>query len=147
MRFRLDLTSYGNYRNYRIQPQRQKSTYVHMRPAKVQISLRIRAVWSNCLLGKIRIGKDAKFLNGYNEDSDQTTQMHWLIWFFIGGKCKKVCFFTLWLNCFYCLRLCSGVLAWSFVEFYYQQDTLNNALNVIRTWWTASIWLFPPRME
>ena len=43
-----------------------------MRPAKIQISLRIRAVWSESSLGAFWIAKDAKFLPADNEDSDQS---------------------------------------------------------------------------
>ena len=32
----------------------------HMRPAKIQISMRIRAAWSEYSLGAFRIAKDAK---------------------------------------------------------------------------------------
>ena len=39
-----------------------------MRWAKIQISLRIRAVWSESSLGAIWIAKDAKFLHADNED-------------------------------------------------------------------------------
>ena len=40
----------------------RKRTLGYVRPAKIQISLRIRAVWSESLLGAFRIAKDAKFL-------------------------------------------------------------------------------------
>ena len=46
---------------------------------KLQISLRICAVWSESLLGAFWIAKDAKFLRADNEDSNQTTQMRRLI--------------------------------------------------------------------
>ena len=46
-----------------------------MRKAKIQISLRIRAVWSESSLGAFWIDKDVdKFLHADNEDSDQTVQ-------------------------------------------------------------------------
>ena len=54
-------------------------TFWHLRPAKIQIRLRIRAVWSESSLGAFWIAKDAKFLLAYNEDSDQTARMHRLI--------------------------------------------------------------------
>ena len=40
--------------------------YVH--PAKIQISLRIHAVWSESSLGIFWIAKDAKFLHAANKD-------------------------------------------------------------------------------
>ena len=59
-----------------------------MRPAKIQISLRIRAVWSESSLGSFWIAKDKKKKKKYiyadNEDSDQTARMRSLIWVFFG---------------------------------------------------------------
>ena len=43
-----------------------------MRPAKIQISLRIRAVWSESSLGTFWKAKDAKFLHAINEVCNQT---------------------------------------------------------------------------
>ena len=48
----------------------RKRTFGHVRPAKYQISLRIRAVWSESLLCAFWIAKDAKILHKDNEDSD-----------------------------------------------------------------------------
>ena len=56
----------------------------HMPPAKIQIRLRIRAVWSESSLGALWIAKDAKFLHANNENSDLTAQMCRLIWVFVG---------------------------------------------------------------
>ena len=42
----------------------------HVRPAKIQISLCIRAVWSESSLDTFWIAKDAKFLQAENKDSD-----------------------------------------------------------------------------
>ena len=44
-------------------PQRLKATFGHVRPAKLQISLRIRAVRSEASIGAFWIPKDAKFLH------------------------------------------------------------------------------------
>ena len=59
-----------------MEPQRQK-TYLRgcVRPAKIQVCLRIRAVWSESSLDALWIAQDAKFLYADNEDSEQTTQM------------------------------------------------------------------------
>ena len=51
----------------------QQCTFGYLRPAKIQIRLRIRAVWSESSLGAFQIVKDAKFLQTDNEDSDQTS--------------------------------------------------------------------------
>ena len=45
-----------------------------MRPVKIQISLRIRAVWSEASLGKFLIPKNAKFFHAINVRSDQTAR-------------------------------------------------------------------------
>ena len=53
----------------------KKDTFGYALSAKIQISLRIRAVWSEPSLGAIRIAKDARFLHADNEDSDQAVRM------------------------------------------------------------------------
>ena len=45
-----------------------KCTVVHVRPAKIQISLRIRAAWSESSLGAFWIAKGAMCLHAGNED-------------------------------------------------------------------------------
>ena len=59
--------------------------------AKILISLRIRAVWSESSLGAILIAKDAVF-HADNEDSDQTARMRRMIWVFVFRTCLKVRF-------------------------------------------------------
>ena len=56
----------------------KKDTFGHVRPAKIQIRLRIRAVWSESSLGAVWLAKPAKFLHADNEDSDQTAQIRFL---------------------------------------------------------------------
>ena len=51
----------------------------HVRPAKIQISLRISTVWSESSLGAFWIAKGAKFLNADNGDSIQIARMRRLI--------------------------------------------------------------------
>ena len=46
----------------------RKRTFRHVLSAKIQISLRIRAVWSESSLGAFWIAKIAKFLHADNED-------------------------------------------------------------------------------
>ena len=60
------------------------SLFWHVRPAKIQSSLHIRAVWSDSSLGTFWIAKDPKFLRVDNEDSNQTARMRRLIWVFVG---------------------------------------------------------------
>ena len=49
-----------------------KPTYWHVRPAKTQISLGIRPVWSESSLWLQWVAKDPSFLHADSEDSDQT---------------------------------------------------------------------------
>ena len=56
----------------------------HVCPAKTQISLGIRTVWSESSLCTPWVAKDPSFLDADSEDSDQTGQMLRLIWVFAG---------------------------------------------------------------
>ena len=55
-----------------------------VRPAKTQISLGIRPVWSESSLCAQWLAKDPSFLHADSEDSDQTGWMPRLIWVFAG---------------------------------------------------------------
>ena len=55
-----------------------------VRPAKTQISLGIRPVWSESLMCAHWVAKDSSFLHAYSEDSGETGQMPRLIWVFAG---------------------------------------------------------------
>ena len=55
-----------------------------VRPAKTQISLGIRPVWSEFSLCAQWVGKDLSFLHADSEDSDQTGRTPRLIWVFAG---------------------------------------------------------------
>ena len=50
-----------------------KPTKWHVRPAKTQISLGIRPVWSESSLSAQLVSKDPSFLHADSEDSDQLT--------------------------------------------------------------------------
>ena len=52
----------------------RKPTFGHVRPVKIPVSPRIRAVWSETSLGAFQIVNDAKFLPADNEDYDQAAQ-------------------------------------------------------------------------
>ena len=69
----------------------RKDTFGYVRVVTIQISMRIRAVLWESLLG-------AKFLHADNEDSDQTARMRRLIWVFVGRIYQKVRFITLRLK-------------------------------------------------
>ena len=53
-------------------------------PAKTQISLGIRPVWSESSLCAQWVAKDPRLLHADSEDSDQTGRMPRLIWVFAG---------------------------------------------------------------
>ena len=61
-----------------------KSNKISVRPAKTQISLGIRPVWSETSLCAQQVAKDPMFLHAASEDSDQTGWMLRLIWVFPG---------------------------------------------------------------
>ena len=67
-----------------IEPPRDKTDKMTVRPAKTQISLGIRPVWSESLLSAQWVAKDPSFLHAESEDSDQTGRMPRLIWVFAG---------------------------------------------------------------
>ena len=60
----------------------RKRTFGHVRPAKIQISLRKCAGWSESSLGAFWVAKATKFLHADNEDSDQTVRKRKLFWIF-----------------------------------------------------------------
>ena len=82
----------------------RKHTFRYVLPAKIQISLRIYAVSLESSLGAFGIAKDAKFLHADNEDTGQTVWKGRLIWVFIGGLCQMVCFLSLRLKLFVCIK-------------------------------------------
>ena len=71
-----------------------KPTKWPVRPAKTQISLGIRPVWSESSLCAQWVAKDPSFLHADSEDSDQTGRMPRLIWVFAGRTCHFVGFVT-----------------------------------------------------
>ena len=63
-----------------------KTKKMTVRPAKTQISLDIRPVWSESSLCAQWLAKDPSFLHADSEDSDQTGRMPRLIWVFAWRK-------------------------------------------------------------
>ena len=64
------------------EPRHDKTNKMTVRPAKTQISLGIRPVWSKSSLCAQWVPKDPSFLSLESEDSDQTGWMPRLIWVF-----------------------------------------------------------------
>ena len=77
----------------------RKRTFRTCASSKIQISLRIRAVWSKSSMDAFSTAKDAMFLHAYNEESDQTVRMRRLIRVFVGRTFQNVRFLI--LPCFY----------------------------------------------
>ena len=90
-----------------IEPLRDKTNKVSVRPGKTQISLCIHPVWSESSLCTQWVAKGPSFLHADSEDSDQTGQMARLIWVFAGRTttllvfCHEVSQLTLclWVCC------------------------------------------------
>ena len=78
--------------------QRQKTYLQIYAPSKESDQLAQSGSLIRIFTGHILIAKDAMFLHADNEDADQTTRMHRLIWFFDGRACYMVRFVTLHLN-------------------------------------------------
>ena len=79
-------------------PPHDKTNKMTVRPAKTQISLGIRPVWSESSLSAWRkLGPLASYW-ALSEDSDQTGRMPRLIWVFDGRTCHFVGFVTRWLD-------------------------------------------------
>ena len=70
----------------------RKRTFCHIRQTKIQISLRIRAVWSKSSLRAFWIAKAVKFLHADNEGFEQTAWIRRLIWVFVRRTCQKIRF-------------------------------------------------------
>ena len=72
-----------------------KRTFGQGRPVKIQVSLRIRAVWSESSLDAFWKALDTKFLHADKMDSDQIAQRRRLTLVFVGRTYQKVRLFTL----------------------------------------------------
>ena len=66
------------------EPPRDKTNKMAVRPAKTQISLGIRPVWSESLLSAWRKIGSLAIHWAHSEDSDQSERMPRLIWVFAG---------------------------------------------------------------
>ena len=93
-------------------------TFRHVRPAKIQISLRIRAVWSESSLDAVWIAKDVKFLHVYTEDSGQTAWIGKLISVFLERKYQR----------------------WHFLRIRFIFSLNSILLSSGMTWWWLPLW-------
>ena len=74
------------------EPPHDKTNKMTVHPAKTQISLGIRPVWSESSLSAQWEANDPNFLHADSKDSDQTGRMPRLIWVFAGRTCHFVGF-------------------------------------------------------
>ena len=83
--YKMRSKDFGNwFTNKKFEPPRDKTNKMTVCPAKTQISLGIRPVWSESSLCTQWVAKDQSFLHADSEDSDQTGRMPRLIWVFAG---------------------------------------------------------------
>ena len=80
------------------EPPHDKTNRMILRPAKTQISLGIRPVWSEFSLCVQWVAKDPIVPYADSEDSDQTGRMPRLVWIIAGRLCHFVvfCLFLTW---------------------------------------------------
>ena len=78
-----------------------KTNKMTVRPAKTQISLGIRSVWSESSLCAHWVAKDLTFLHADCEDSYNTGRMPRLIWIFVKRTYHFAGFVMRWLICGY----------------------------------------------
>ena len=78
------------------------SSRLHVPPAKSQINMRIRAVWSESWQGTLRVAKDPKCLLADSEDSDQSVWIRKLVCVFSGRTYNLVGNIVPWLILSYC---------------------------------------------
>ena len=84
---------YYFHQNSTFEPPHDKTNKMTVRPAKTQISLGIRPVWSESSPCAQWVAKDPSFLHADSKDSDQTQLMPRLIRVFAGCTCHFVGFF------------------------------------------------------
>ena len=133
-----------------------KPTKWYVRPAKTQISLGIRPVWSESSLCAQWVAKDLSFLHADSEESDKTGPMPRLIWVFAGPTCQFVGFVTrrliymyiyIWhlfelTDMFWCLFLLKDGYKSKWLTAYYDPMMLQCALNPLISH-VMRLWHFP----
>ena len=98
------------------EPPHDKTNKMTVRPAKTQISLGIRPVWSESSLSAWRkLGSLATHW-AHSEDTDQTGRMPRLIWVFAGRTCHFAGFVTRRLKCFLPCLGWHAARAWSLLR-------------------------------
>ena len=90
-----------HYLSYNMSRWVRKRIVGYVCPANIQISLCIRTVWSESLLGSVWIANDKKLLHGDNNDSDQNVGMRRLHGVFVGCICQKTSSLKSWFSLLY----------------------------------------------
>ena len=133
-----------------------KPTKWPVRPAKTQISLGIRPVWSESSLSSWRnIGPLTTYW-AYSDDSDQTGQMPRLIWVFavhtchIAGFvfwCLTACFFPF----FIIISVCWSVFTWKYLALMIGQNPIyakeTHQASLLHTEFVGPIYRWAPSSE
>ena len=70
--------------SWQFEPRHDKTNKMSVQPAKTQINLGIRHVWSESSLCAQWVAKDPSFLHADSKDSDQTGRVPRLIWVLAG---------------------------------------------------------------
>ena len=128
-----------------IELRHDKTNKMSVHPAKTQISLGIRPVWSESSLCAQWVAMDPRFLHADSEDSDQTGRMPRLIWVFAGRTVT-----LLVLSCRGSIVLLrnndSSLLLLSVVFFFFKikfgTDSYISVLNHIMASWRKMLDLF-----
>ena len=104
---------------FKYEPAHDTPTKWHVRPAKTQINLGIRPVWSESSLAvRRKFGSLATHWT-HSEDSDQTGRMSRLIWVFALRSCHFVGFVMRWFIYFTALtsmRIAQGLIVCSTIS-------------------------------
>ena len=111
----------------------RKRTFGRMRPAKIQIRLRMRAVWSESSLGALWTANQPRFLRADSEGCNQTARMRRMIYVFAGRTCRVERFRPLRSIKSFQIIACEKI-SYLFVKLLLQSSILlNNALSRVQT--------------
>ena len=110
------------YNNSHLSRNVRKRVFGHVRPAKIQISLRICAVWSEVSLGTLSIAKDSKFIM---RTTKTLIRPRGCTGWFESSLVAYVRRYVVWRCCsFYCAR----------VELFWHIFPTGNKISVVLNW-------------
>ena len=115
-----------------------------MCPAKTQISLGVRPVWSESLLSAWRkLGSLATHW-AHSEDSDQTGRMPRLIWVFAGCTCQYVGFIMRWLTSVIRVQFYLSLHMTKPTKWLVHPTKTPISLGICPVWSVVSVWMKKP---